>query len=68
MGSAVIEVLEPRTVQGHPARGFLMTARTNDFADIFYKVRDRNESWTDMNLQGSLLYVTAQHEGSYHLV
>jgi len=66
VGSAVIEVMEPGSVRGQPARGFSMTARTNDFADLFYKVRDRNESWTDMELQGSLLYVTAQHEGSYH--
>lgn len=66
VGSAAIEVLDPREVGGVMARGFSMTARTNDFADIFYRVRDRNESWTDMDMQSSLLYVTAQHEGSYH--
>ncbi|EPR43865.1 Protein of unknown function DUF3108 [Desulfovibrio sp. X2] len=65
VGSATIEVLPTGTVNGKPARGFRMTARTNDFADVFYKVRDVNESWTDMDMQGSLLYLTKQHEGSY---
>jgi len=65
VGRAVIEVLEPRELDGRPARGFRMTARTNSFADAFYKVRDVNESWTDPDVEGSYLYITDISEGSY---
>ena len=65
VGRAIIEVLEPRELDGKPARGFRMTARTNSFADAFYKVRDVNESWTDPDVEGSYLYITDISEGSY---
>ena len=63
-GVAEFTVLPNTTVNGVPARHFMMTARTNTFADAFYMVRDRVDGYTDLALSRSLLYVKSQHEGS----
>ena len=56
VGEGVLEVLPHTVVNGEAARRFSMTARTNTFADIFYKVRDRMEGYTDMAMTQSLHY------------
>lgn len=56
VGEGVLEVKPPTTVDGQDARHFTMTVRTNAFADIFYKVRDRMEGFTDMDMTRSLRY------------
>jgi len=57
-----LEILPSEDFGGKPALHFLYTARTSKFVDAFYKVRDRIESYTDINLTHSLLY-TLRHDG-----
>ncbi|MBU1002121.1 MAG: DUF3108 domain-containing protein [Proteobacteria bacterium] len=64
-GEACIEVMPPAEMDGQQARHFRMTARTNSFADLFYKVRDQVDSYTDAGMTRSLLYLQNQREGSY---
>jgi len=62
---------ELRVVGGHElddgqsALHFRMTARTNSFVDLFYKVRDQVDAYTDPAVEQSLLYLKKQREGSY---
>jgi hypothetical protein len=61
-GEATIELLPPETLNSEDSNHFLFTVRTSEFADIFYKVRDRIESYADANMTHSLLY-TECHRG-----
>jgi hypothetical protein len=62
-GEAVMTV-EPMTkIQGEPSYHFIMTAKSNSFLDLFYKVRDRIESYTDVGMNHSLFYKKKQREG-----
>ena len=61
-GEATIELLPLADINGNDAYHFLLTARTSEFVDIFYKVRDRIESYTDLNMTHSLSYIK-RHEG-----
>lgn len=51
-----IETLPIENTDGVPVYHFLYTARTSRFVDVFYKVRDRIESFTDIDMTHSLLY------------
>ncbi len=62
-GEAVLEVLPVTEINGSPAYHFVMTARSNSFVDKFYKVRDRIDAFTDLNMNGSVLYIKKQREG-----
>jgi hypothetical protein len=42
-----------------------MTARTNTFADFFFRVRDRIDAYTDLEVTRSVLYKAKQYEGKY---
>ena len=64
-GKAVLEVLPVKTINGEDVYHFVMTARTNSFVDMFYKVRDRIESYTSLDMTRSLLYKKKQREGDY---
>lgn len=64
-GSATLEVLPEKNMNGTMALGFEATARSTPFVDAFYKVRDRIESWTDSGVNRSLLYLKNQREGTY---
>ena len=55
-GEVTLETLPRENIDGIPAYHFLYTAKTTKFVDVFYKVRDRIESYTDINLTRSLLY------------
>ncbi|MGD8367863.1 MAG: DUF3108 domain-containing protein [Desulfobacterales bacterium] len=55
-GEATLEVHPPEIVDGKPANHFVLTARTNDFVDIFYKVRQRIDAYADLSMNRSLLY------------
>jgi hypothetical protein len=66
-GEAVLEVAPMDAIDGHPARHFLMTVRTNAFVDTFYTVRDRIEAWTDVEMTHSLHYRKLQREGSHRM-
>jgi hypothetical protein len=63
-GEATLEVLPVEMIDGTPAYHFVMTATSNSFLDVFYKVRDRIDSYTDLEMTHSLLYKKKQHEGS----
>ena len=56
-GEATIELLPSANINGKDSFHFLFTAHTSKFADVFYKVRDRIESYTDLNMTHSLLYI-----------
>lgn len=62
VGTAVITA-EQTTYAEAPAWKLSMAARTNSFADKFYKVRNSAYSITPLDLQHSLNYVSNQREG-----
>jgi len=62
-GEAVLEVLPEESVDGVKSNHFLLTAKSNSFVDIFYKVRDRIDAYTDLNMTRSVLYKKNQREG-----
>jgi hypothetical protein len=64
-GEATLEVLPIEILDGEPVYHFVMTARTNSFVDIFYKVRVRIEGFATLDMTRSVLYKTKQHEGDY---
>ena len=55
-GEAVIEVLPTVTVDGVKARHFAMTTTTNSGVDVFYKIRERQDSYTDIPMTRTLQY------------
>jgi len=60
----VLEVKPFQAVDGVQAYHFVLTARSNSFVDVFYKVRDRIDAYTDIHMTRSLLYKKQQHEGN----
>ena len=63
-GEASLEVLPNEIIDGVEGRHFRMTTRTNSFVDVFYKVRDMVDGFTDLAVSRSLLYKKNQNEGS----
>ncbi len=55
-GEAVIEVLPNVSINGRPAHHFAMTTSTNTYIDYFYKIRERQDSFTDPKVTRSLQY------------
>lgn len=64
-GQATLEIMPDTEIQGVPARHFHAEARTSDFIDSFYKVRDTIDSWTDMAVDRTLKFEQRQREGDY---
>ena len=62
-GEATLEVHDMEVIQGVEAYHFVMTARSNSFIDVFFKVRDRIDSYADAGMNHSLYYKKDQHEG-----
>ena len=62
-GAATLEVHDMDEIQGIAAYHFVMTARSNSFIDIFFKVRDRIDSYADADMVHSLYYKKDQKEG-----
>jgi len=65
-GEAVLEVLPIETIEGVKAYHFLLTAKSNSFIDHFYKVRDKIDAYTDIEMTHSILYKKKQQEGKTH--
>jgi hypothetical protein len=61
-GEAVVELLPLEDFNGEKSYHILYTAKTTPFVDIFYKVRDRIESYTNADMTHSLLY-KKKHQG-----
>ena len=64
-GSAVLQVLPMSTVDNVEAYHFEVTVRTNKAIDPIFKIRDRLESYADINMTHSLLYKEKIREGGY---
>ncbi len=65
-GEAVLEVLPIETIAGVKAYHFLLTVKSNSFIDNFYKVRDKIDAYTDIEMTHSILYKKKQQEGKTH--
>lgn len=63
-GHATLEVMPPSEEQGSPSLHFVMTARTNEFADLFYKYRNRIDSFAAPDLSRSLGFTKQEQERS----
>ena len=63
-GEAVIEVLPDASFNGQPAHHFAMSTSTNSNLDYFYKIRERQDSFTDLEVTRSLQY-RKKSEGDY---
>ncbi|MCJ7595960.1 MAG: DUF3108 domain-containing protein [Desulfobacterales bacterium] len=59
-GEAVLEILPQETVNGIRAYHFSMSSKTYEFIDLFYKVRDRIDAYTDEKVTRSILYKKRQ--------
>ena len=55
-GEAVIEVLPAVTIDGARTHHFAMTMTTNSRVEMFYKLRERQDSFTDIPLTRTLQY------------
>jgi len=64
-GVATLEVRSTDTVNGRPAYCLVSEARTNKTIDAFFKVRDKNESWMDVQSLASLRFRQSMREGGY---
>ncbi len=62
-GEAVLEVLLVETVNGIKSFHFVMTAKSNSVVDVFYKVRDRIDAYTDIGMNHTVQYKKKQREG-----
>ena len=62
-GEAFLEVFPNEVINGVEARHFQMRAKSNSFVDVFYKVRDVVDGYTDMTVSRSLFYKKKQNEG-----
>ncbi len=64
-GSASLVVTSTETVAGRTAYKVVSEARTNKTMDVFFKVRDVNESWIDAQSLCSLQFHQDIKEGRY---
>jgi Protein of unknown function (DUF3108) len=64
-GEATMEVLSVKTINGTQVYHFVLTAKSNNFIDFFYKVRDRVEAYADLGMNHSIQYYQDQREGRY---
>ena len=55
-GRAVLEVLPMKTIDGSEAYHFRMTAKSNSFVDLFFKVRDRIDAYVAADMSHSVHY------------
>ena len=56
-GEATIEVLPFETVSGVQAYHFVMETKTNATVDHFYRIRDREDSFADVKMTHTILYL-----------
>jgi hypothetical protein len=55
-GDAVIEVLPYKTYKGFRTYHFMMETRTNAALDLIYKIRERQDSYPDVQMSRTLYY------------
>lgn len=64
-GVATLEFFPGEELDSASVNHYVYRARTSKFADLFYKVRDTIESYTDANLNRSIIYKKKQRGKSY---
>lgn len=62
-GEAIMEVLPMKTIDGVQVYHFRLTAESNAFVDMFYKVRDRIDAYANVNMTHTVRYHHKQREG-----
>ncbi len=62
-GEGTLEILPIETIKGARAYHFVLTAKSNSFIDYIYKVRDRIDAYTDIEMTHTILYKKKQCEG-----
>ena len=55
-GEVTLEVLPKETINGVEAYHFAMMTKTNAAVDLLYKIREREDSFVDVNMTRSILY------------
>ncbi len=55
-GDVTLEVFPDKRIKGKPCHHFIMKAKTTRFADYFYKVRDRIDSYAEKEMKRAVLY------------
>jgi hypothetical protein len=63
-GEVMIEVLPMETMGGVNCHHFTLMARTYEPVDIFYRIRDRIDAYTDSEMTRSILYRKRQEGGT----
>lgn len=56
VGEIILEVLPMATVNGAESHHFAITTKTYSFMDIFYKIREKADAYTDADMTRSVLY------------
>ncbi len=59
-GEAVLEFIPGEQLEGESVNHYIYRAQTSSFVDLFYKVRDTIESYTDTDLNRSIVYIKKQ--------
>ena len=62
-GDVVLEVLPMESKNKIDAYHFVMTVKSTPFIDVFYKVRQRVDSYVDLEMTHALRYEKKQKEG-----
>lgn len=62
-GEATLEVLPIKTINGQKVYHFRLTAESNAFVDLFYKVRDRIDAFASIDMTRAVRYYHKQREG-----
>jgi hypothetical protein len=62
-GEGTLEIFPIETIKGVKAYHFVLTAKSNSFIDYIYKVRDRIDAYTDIEMTHTILYKKKQCEG-----
>lgn len=65
VGTVVIEVSGPISINEIPCYRFSFTVKSNKFTDTFYKVRDQIDGYVDLELKRSIYYTKKQKEGNH---
>jgi hypothetical protein len=55
-GEVTLEVLPREVIDGVEAYHFVMITKTNEAVDLIYKIRERQDSYVDLNITHSILY------------
>ena len=62
-GVAVLKVLPIEKMDGVEVHHFMMTAKSLPFVDLFYKIREKIDAYTNLEVTHSILYKKKQIEG-----